>query len=611
MAVQLDDAYSLTPFAAKEDPYRGRRMSWLTDAVASSYDAMRRFRMLNRSLVEAYAGPAYIDLDRAPRYLQKLADAVDAYQTLLIGGSPRVMIDTHLKELDPFATAYQASLNQLGTEIHLRETIEQWVVDACLLLGVVKVHIADSGNAMFADGLSIDPGVPNASNVSLDDWVVDMTAKNYRAAKFAGDKYRIPYAEFQRGIDLGVYDETVAKDVQPSSRRGSVDDSVASRVRSGETVDPDELEPMVDLCDVWVQRDGKIYTFAVRDGSGDRLSLDPRPLATMDWRDAESGPYLLLGFRRVPDAIFPKSPAVHLYDLSTLIDNIMSLTARQAKRQKTLTVHPPGSEVEAGRVRTAPDGAMICASDPSAVKPYVVPGADPGSVNYLLQLQQFFDTGAGNLTALMGLGVQSGTVGQETLIHQAGNRKVAWMQDRVVTATSRLYRSLGFLLWHDEFKEITTRLPIPGAESYTATIQWTADERAGNFFDYNFRVSSSSIMGTSPQQEAQAIGQIVVEQFIPLAEMAAQQGVRIDIAELAAMYAELLDKPRLRKIVVADGQPGQRGPSTGVRKPPTSTRHYVRHNTGGQGSNAQSRLSNYFASQPSLSRQQNIQNGPA
>lgn len=603
MPAVLDDAYALSQFSSDDDgdaAYSGKKMNWLTDAVSASYESMERFRKLNTHLVEAYVGPGYLGrADEKPKYLEKLTEAIDAYQTLLAGGNPKCEISSHLNGLEQFAFRYQQSLNHLSTEIHLKETLERWVVDACLLIGIVKVHVADSGHVMFADGLSLDPGVPNASNISLDDWVVDMSAKCFRAVKFAGDKYRIPYREFKEGVAIGMYDEIVAKDVRPASKHDSQDGTLAEAIRSGDSVDADDVEPMVDLADIWCPRDGKVYTFAVT-GAG-RFRLDPRPLAEMDWVDPECGPYATLGFRVVPDAIFPKSPAMHLNDINTLIDNVMGLTARQAKRQKNLTFYNGGSETEAGRVRVAPDGAIIN-GDPQSVKQLVIPGADPGTVNLLLQLLQFFDVSAGNLTSLMGLGAQADTVGQESLIHEAGNRKVEWMQDRVAGATSKLFRSLGLLLWHDEFKEMSMQMPVPGAEKYNATIEWKSRERAGNFFDYNFATVVSSLRQKTAQSKANELGQLVMQVFIPLAEMLQSQGGRIDLAALAEMYAELLDLPKLRNLVVFDQQPQElEQPSSSIRKPPSTTRNYVRHNTGGGQRNPSAE---FFANAQSLSQQQ-------
>lgn len=599
----INDAYSIDQFAAEDEYAADKKMEWLTEAVAASYRAMERFRALNRNLVEAYAGPGYMGQDEdGPKYLEKLSEAIDAYVTLLFSGDPECDIEGMKLSLQAFAFTYQQSVNQLGKEIHLRDTVEQWIIDACILLGIVKVHTADSGETIFADGLAIDPGIPNATNISLDEWVVDMSAKNYRFAKFAGDKYRIPYKEFKQGVEMGIYDPMVAKDVRPSSKRSDVGDTVAEAMRNGEQVDADDVEPMIDLADVWVPRDRKVYTFVVR--SRRTFELDPRPIAELDWNDSESGPYLLLGFRKIPDAIFPKSPALHLNDLATLIDNIASLVARQAKRQKNLTAYEASSEPDARRVRVARDGGVLRVDNVAGLKPIVIPGADPSSVALLMQLMQLYDVSAGNLTALMGTGAQAETAQAETLIHQASNRKVAWMQERVATSVAQLYRSLGFLLWNDQWRTIVTQLPVPGAESYVATFEWTPYERAGNFFDYNFTVSASSLIKQAPAERAQALGQLVSQIYIPLMQMLAAQGGRIDLAALTDMYAELLNQPRLKSLIVFDQQPNPMddAPSTGLRKPPTSTRHYVRHNTGG-GASPQDALTDFFKSQPSLGEQ--------
>lgn len=554
----------------------------LQKSILWSYRALEPFRNLNHALVEEYAGPAYGASGPKEKYLNKLHQAVDAYTLLLAANRPRVHITTHYDQYWGFARKFQEAVNNLIEEIGLEITIRQWVLDAFFCVGVVKVHLAESAPVQFEQDLWMDPGVPFASNVSLDNFFYDMSAKKWSEVKYAGDMYRIPFADIQRGVDEGMYNPEVAENLKPTSK-GEVNVERLEAISMGFATDIDEYEPMIDLVDVWVPRNGAIYTYPVSNRRD--MTIYGEPLAEMDW-DYDHGPYHILGFNDVPENIMPVSPASHLVSLDKLLNNIMRKSARQARRSKENPIYTPAGAESARKIQRTGDGDWVEVDNVQEIGSFKSGGVDPTNQAFASGLLQMFDQQAGNLTALLGLGAQSDTATQEQLIHSAGSRKIGQMQYRVMDATTKLVRSLGLLLWEDNFKTITSTIPLPGLEKYQVDATWKPGDREGDFIDYNFRINPVSMPYRTPTQNVEMINNVITQIYAPLMQMMMAQGGTIDFAALNETYADHLDNPLFRRIIKFQN-PSPQLTSPGLPDRPTkagtSTRNYVRKNvsTGG------------------------------
>ena len=405
----------------------------LSTAIEHSYRKMEPFRRMNRKLVEEYTGPTYGENKRQSKYINKLYQAVDAYTMLLAANRPRVLVETKYPQLRPFAHHYSLALNNLIQEIGLEYTIRTWVMDAFFSVGIVKVHLADSGLVEIEPDRWMDPGTPFASNVCLDNCVLDLSATKFSEMKFAGDMYRIPYEDLKQGAKDGIYDPKLVKEITPSSKSSDTSDERVEAISRGMETDTDEFEPMVDLADIWVPRDGKIYTYEVCNRG--QFQIKGKPIAEMDWDGPEHGPYHILGFNEVPDNIMPVSPASQLEPLDNIINILYRKQSKRARNQKRNLVYNSGGQGDAKRLKNSNDGEMIRVDDPQHVQTIDQGGIDQPNQAFILGASEQFDLLAGNLPALLGLGSQAETASQERLIHEAGSRKGSQMQYRVLDAT--------------------------------------------------------------------------------------------------------------------------------------------------------------------------------
>jgi hypothetical protein len=561
------------------DPNNPIQRNRLFKAMESSFRGIEWARNLNRGLVEEYHGSGYgTSPRRGETILNLMNQAVDAYTMSLVANRPRVLVTTEHQELLYFSRHFQAAVNNLIKEIGLELTLKQWVLDAFFCVGIIKVHMADAG-VVSINNMLADPGMPFASNVSIDNFGFDLGATKWYEVKYAFDSYRIPFDDLQGPQ----FDQAVVKDLMPNSKL-TVDTERLEQISKGTECDHDEFEPQIDLVDVWVARDAKIYTYALNNRSQMQVK-ESAPVSVMDWYGPEFGPYKLLGFNDVPEQILPVSPASHLSSLARLANNLFRKQSKRARAAQINPTYTPADTEGAKTAKKAGDGEWICVQDASAVgKPIITGGVDPNLQAFALDITEMFDRMAGNLTAMMGLGAQADTLGQEQLIHGAVSKKEANMQYRVVDNSVKLIRDLGYMLWNDKFKVIRSQISIEGAEGYSIDATWTPEDREADFFDYNFDIDLFSMPYQSPSQRANAIIGIIKNVYGPLAQQMQMQGGVVNVQKLNEILSELMGEPRLKEVIQFMGTMPDQGPGPqGQQKPVETTRNYTRKNipTGG------------------------------
>lgn len=514
----------------------------LFKSIETSYKAMDPFRNLTRRLVEQYAGSGYGDSKQREVMINLTNQTIDAYTMSLVANRPRTMVTTRQQPLTYFAKQYELAVNHLIEEIGLEYTLRQWVMDAFFCVGIIKVHMADSGLIQLEPDTWMDPGQPFASNIALDNFVFDASATKWSEVKFAGDAYRVCYYEL---ANMG-FDPEIIEQLKPTSKY-NVDHDRLDQISKGSVVDPDEFEPMIDLIDVWIPKDGMIHTFAIKDKRAMQLNRTA-PLASMPWSGPEGGPYHLLGFNDVPENIMPTSPALHLESLNRLINNIMRKQRNRANAAKNIHLYTPEGSDDAARIQQGSDDQFIKKEAQSDIDTVKIGGVDLEMEHFRLALMDMYDRMAGNLTAMLGLGAQADTVGQEQLIHSAASKKEAQMQYRVVDGSTRIIRDLGKMLWEDQFKTIPGRLPIEGAQGYSIDASWTPGDREGQFEDYDFEVDVYSLPYRSPASVVQSING-VVDRLSAMSPLLQAQGGSINMQKLVDLYSDLLNIPQLKSVV--------------------------------------------------------------
>ena len=554
----------------------------LFKSVEKSYRDWDAFRKTNYSLVEEYAGDGYgpsgsANGKRREVIVNLLHQTVSTYMMALAANTPRILVDTRNRQLRGFARHFELALNNLAYDIGLVHTIRRWVLDAYFMVGIAKVHLKDSGYVQLEADIVADPGFPFASNVSLDNFVADTSAKRWGEVMYVGDAYRIPFEDLE---DDAVWDQKAVKDIRPSSKVENASERLENISRGYET-DTDEFQPMVDLIDLWLPRENKVVTYAL-DFRNSAMQPYGKRLAELEWTGAELGPYHILGFDDVPESLMPVGPATHLAPLAKHINNVYRKQIRRARDLKENPTYTPGAEKSARNLQNANDGDHICVQDNQELSSIKTGGVDQENQMFMLNMMDHFNSVAGNLSALAGLSPQADTLGQERLIHGAVSGIVAQMANRVNEGVTSLITNLSKLLWDDEVNVIKGEMKLPGLENYSAQSDWVPGDREGEFREYQISIDIFSMPYKSATDKVSAILQTVNQVYLPLQQQLMAQGGSIDMRELNDMLSDLLDLPRLKDIIKFSTpiDPAMMGGGGGATGGGPTTREYVRRSAG-------------------------------
>lgn len=549
-------------------------------AIQRSYQSIDGYREVNRKLVEEYGGPFYEQEKtgdtKINRYVNLVQQTVETYQMLLSPDQPQVMISTVVPELRGFASHYKHALNLLIEEIGLGETMSQWVMDAFFCVGIIKTHLGDAGLVQIEADRWMDPGRPFASNIALDDFVYDIKSNKWGKIRYAGDMYSMAWSDAEE-----LFGEEALSPYAPRHRTTDDIERVDTLSR-GTDSDTDDFEDMGDFADIWVPRYKSIFTYVVQ--SRRQFILTGNPVAREPWTGDEHGMYHLLSLGDVPENIMPASPASHLEQLDALVNDLWRKCARQARIQRDVNLYTPGGEATANQIQLADDGEWVPVNDTSDISMQKQGGVDPGNYAFLEGSQNMFDRMSGNIPVLAGLHSNEKTARQAGMVKEGAGNKVDKMSQTVTRNSNRLMKALGLMLWQDEFLRLSMEVPIAGTR-YSANSLWQPGDREGNFADYNLKVDVFARQYKSPAMMKAMLDEYIQMVLIPLLQPLMSQGGYIDMIELNAEYSRLMNYPNLRNIVKFGGMMDTGPPAVASipHKPPTSARHYVRHNVSGNG----------------------------
>jgi hypothetical protein len=513
-------------------------LSKLRTAIEYSRRQLQPFRQQRYEVIRQYVGNHYSDdgaAERTPINLLELA--VNIYTQQMAARSPQVIVNTARKEFKPFAADFEIALNQLIKQIRLAETLRLAVIDALFSIGIVKVGL-ERKTSVELGGYLHDVGQPFADIISLDNWVHDTTATKLEQCQFMGDRYRVPL-DFVK--NSGVFKNTA--NLQPTAKSGLNEDgdSKAESISHGNQSNPEEYKDHIELWDIWLPADNIIVTFPA-DG-------EAKPLRVIQWEGPETGPYQLLSFSPVPGNIMPLSPSALWLDLHDLANRLFRKLGRQAERQKTILGVQSGAEDDGTRIIKANDGETLRMDNPDRAREYRFGGIDQPSLAFLLQVKDLFVYLGGNLDSLGGLSPMADTLGQDQLLAQNASKRVADMQDRVITFTRDIISSLGFYLFTDPLINLQLTKPVPGFEELSVPVSFDALSMQGDFLDYNVEIEPYSMQHQSPQMKLQTLVQVFQQFIAPYLPMMAEQGIGISFERLLKTIGKYSNVPELNDVL--------------------------------------------------------------
>lgn len=550
----------------------------LSKALCYSYESLAAFRRPRRQLIEDFAGPRY-GVDeytlKPETYVNLMQIAVDAYLVNLAYHDPRFIITSTRAEQQSFAARFQVALNTYAKKIHLGDTVREIVRDAVFMVGIGKLHLEDSAVVQCEEDVWGDPGMPFFSRVSLDNWVHDVTKSEFRFAQFFGDRFSM---DLSVAKECPYFTKSVREKLEATTRSERDLSQMASGITQESNQTETEIDDVVDLVNIYLPRERKVCTWAVRD---DFELLGTPPLAVLDWDGPETGPYRFLSFLDIPDNIMPSSPAQALGPLFHLFNFLMRKIARRSKQQKDVIAYDAGSEHDVSRAMMSEDMSTVRVTHMKGIDVMKFPGPDQSIVQFTYGLQEIFKQAAGNIDAMVGLAPTASTLGQSQLIDQKVGVKIAEARRKVNRFVTEVGTDLGWMLFDDPMQVIPGEREIPGTD-YSIDASWAPPDilpRDGAFSDFGIECDAESMV---QRTSGERLGTIMqgIQALMPLMPAMQQQGYEFQPQEFLKDFADLSNEPRIaryfRQAVPPMGmeQPQQK---MGAVRPP-GTGQYTRTN---------------------------------
>jgi hypothetical protein len=519
----------------------------ISKCVQYNYEKLKPARALRSQLIKKQAGALFSGA-KLPSPFALMLQAAEAHVMGIAANRPRVSIVAKKLEYVAFAKHYQEALNALLKEIRIEQTLQAIALDSFFGPAFGKVYLGDSPVVLQEADIWMDPGQAYFDRLSLDDFIYDTLAKDFRKCVIMADKYRLPL--WMVKDDKTRFKQSVAEKLQPVKDRGSEEAESAEWIGKEleEPIVEGDYEPMIDLIDVFLPREKKIFTWALDPGW--RIQ-DTEPLSVQKWDGAETGPYHYLNMGPVPDNVLPTSPAQNILWLTDLADSLGRKSARQAERMKSVTVYRKGANDDAEAIKRAKDGEQLFLDDIENGVEKRYGGADNNLTSYLTGVIGLTDRFAGNLQTRLGLGPSSDTVGQDQMIHQNVSRNEAGMQSKFMRFVTEVCEAIGPLLFDDPAKTIPVTVRVGDAE---LPDEWRPateyGERQGKANDYDLCIEPYSMAYQSPNQRANTLQNAVMylAQVAPGFAAMQQLGVQVDVDELIEIMSEYQNVPELKRV---------------------------------------------------------------
>lgn len=555
----------------------------LADAIEYSRRKLEPFRRKRLDAVRTYVGANYSDENPTLKMPVNLLEmALSIYKRQLAASRPRVVVTAKKSDNRPLALDLELVLNQQLKEMRFEDSLSHWVTDALFSIGIMKVGLSPSDETVAElYGQYRDAGKVFADVVDLDDFVVDMTAKKWDQAQYIGNRYQLPYDYV---IETDLFGDKTRKiretivgvtNEQGDQRVGSV--SIGLDRYQGH-----DIHRVAEFWDIYIPYERKIITFQSQDDGG----LDPTNIVDeKDWSGPEEGPYHILSYGDVPGNLMPLSPIANLMDLNDLSNSVFRKLARQAQRQKTITVVAGGAEEDGERIVRSDDGDTIRSDRPEATREARFGGVDQASLAFLIQIKDLFSYLGGNLDTLGGLSKGADTLGQERLLKQASSMKIVDLQERTTQSVKKVIETIGKYIYYDPIG--TYPFSKTFENGITINTDFAPEAREGEFVEYEIDIAPYSMQDRSPAERVQSMMELMQGVIIPMAPMMTQFGIKPDMQKFLHYVSKYSNTPEIDEILGLmtdqDMQMAmQMGGGESPRQSPVTTRRYIREGRSGQ-----------------------------
>lgn len=555
------------------DPENKDQLARLRSAMEWSNKRLKRFREQRVEEMMLFTGFHYGDNGSPVRQpINMIELGVSIFQRQIASHTPQAMVHTPFEELLPTASDLELAINHVIKIINLQDSLNTCGLEALYRMGIMKIGLAVDGNP-FEDDTERDPARVFADPILFQNMILDMTATTWLGQSYMGDEFRVPLEWAMENPD---YDKKVVRQLpnltQSDNAGGRNDNSEkGEKLSQGDAAIVDEFKDQLDLQSVYLPHEGIVLTLVA--------DSELPPLRVAKWEGPSHGPYRPLCYGKVQGNLLPTGLIPMWVDLHEITNRLFRKASNQAERQKTLLLVQGHAAADGKAQVDADDGDAIYSENPDGAVEKSTGGANPQTLAMVQWTKQMLGYMGGNWDALGGLAAQTQTVGQDQLLATNASGRVKEMQAVMTEFTTGVIEDIGYWVWEDPVSEYNLQKPI-GDTGYSVPALWAPESRQGEFFQYNFSINPYSAKARSPEEQANAMMQFVMQVVPSLAPFMQQMGMSLDLEKTFKLFARYMHLPEINEIITyAQGEAYPKDDEP--KMPGQTTRKYVRENRPG------------------------------
>lgn len=527
----------------------------LRDSIVHHDSQIDRLRKKREKYLEAASGTLYAHNRREDSSQQEMINlmrqAAESMTLSMAANRPRFLVNASAVKNTAFANHFEQALNVYATRMHMEETLQECVRNAFYHIGIAKVSFGNAPNVIVESDEWMSPGEPYCGCVSPNHFCYDTDATDFRHCAFTADRYRVRFNDL---VEDQRFDSKVRNEIKKRGpdvmRNGEEEWGKPLNAGFGTA---SQFEEFVYLTDVFLPKDGMIYTFPC---DGQFRLTSTKPIYDQEWNGSETGPYKFLNLGPIPDKTTPSSPASNLLLLHELVNSLYRKLSRQASQQKQILGGRMGHDDDVKSAQEAQDGDVVLFSDPSSFEMLRFFGPDQSLFAFALNAIQQFDTQGGGVKHQLGVGQSADTLGQEQMVSQRSAGYQASYGERYNKFVSDIAVELSRLLFEDQVTELKMTRNVTGTDiSYDAPWLSASSEggRQGDFDDYGITIDPYSMGYRSPQDRLAELS-AALHEAVSLGPVLQEQGKVIDLDYYLQQKARLTDMPDLT-LLIKDAPP--------------------------------------------------------
>jgi len=503
--------------------------------LSRAWQKKQEASLKHRQKLLALWASGFFDLGYEREHLINLIDrGVFTIVPYLIEGNPRIMVETLVGNLRPWAYTTQLALNFLINKMKLADRVFiPAAINSMFGAGIVRTF-TEYDRVISLENEIIKAGTPSIKVIDDSDYIGDPAAKSRDDFILEGDIYKLP-TEYARDLFARkVNGVQIADLIQPDCKLNSLMKNYTPEEISSPDFDPNRLSlrDYSTFIDLYLYDEGVTVTI-MPDGRTAKI------LREVEEDGPQGTPYDYLGYKYFPGTTTPIPPAWAWHDLDVTM-NILAKTARQqAESQKDLIfVEAINKEIGTKATNAKNLDVMVAKNPKDGINKVSLGGVNPDNYNWMNFAETEFTKTGANPDVLGGRGAQAPTLGQEQMVFQNASRIVNNMYTRWHEFMTSVIRKLAWRVWTDPTVYIPIIHEIPGIGDLP--IVFSQADRVGDYYDFVFNLIPYSSQRTSPEVKYQKLMAFMTQWVLPTYQFAAQQGTQLDVPTVTRILSDYL-----------------------------------------------------------------------